>query len=115
MTVWVFGLPAINQQLRHDRAQPAAASASSTRGGRCRTPGLRQAQVEGRSRSVRGIIWDAGSCGPDTRPSAIDIPKSGSCQIAVLPRLRRHRVLCGPPPAGRVEAAAAICPPLPGC
>ena len=45
-----------NQQLRHDRAQPAAADASPTRGGRCRTPGLRQAQVEGRSRSVRGII-----------------------------------------------------------
>jgi hypothetical protein len=49
-----------NQQLRHDRAQPAAAGASSTRGGRCRTPGLRQAQVEGRSRSVRGIIWGCG-------------------------------------------------------
>lgn len=49
-----------NQELRHDRAQPAAAGASSTRGGRCRTPGLRQAQVEGRSRSVRGIIWGCG-------------------------------------------------------
>jgi hypothetical protein len=36
-----------NQQLRHDHAQPAAAGASSARGGRCRTPGLRQAQVEG--------------------------------------------------------------------
>jgi len=49
-----------NQQLRHDGAQPAAVGASSTRGGRCRTPGLRQAQVEGRSRSVRGIIWGCG-------------------------------------------------------
>ena len=85
-----------NQQLRHDRAQPAAAGASSTRGGRCRTLGLRQAQVEGRSRSVRASFGDAGSCGPDTWPSAIDIPKSGSCRLP-LPRLRRHRVLCGPP------------------
>jgi hypothetical protein len=48
------------QQLRHDHAQPTAAGASSARGGRCRTPGLRRAQIEGRSRSVRGIIWGCG-------------------------------------------------------
>jgi hypothetical protein len=70
---------------------------SPTRGGRCRTPGLRQAQVEGRSRSVRGIIWGCGLVRAGHVAVSYRHPKVGVMPDCRAPRLRRHRVLCGPP------------------
>jgi len=103
-----------NQQLRHDRAQPADAGASPTRGGRCGTPGLRQAQVEGRSHSVRGIIWGCGLVRAGHVAVSYRHPK-----VRVIPDCRASTAAASSravwaAPAGRVEAAAAVCPPLPG-